>query len=91
MSSTPRVTADTIPIHKPRPRLPSEHEARLVEGDQARANCYTKLEEVTEQLREVADGLSDSEDADDGIPIVIDTEDDYSLVTSIDGVRALVR
>lgn len=78
------------PINGTRPRrLSSEHEAKLNEGDKARSDCNIQLEAVTERLREVADELTASED--DGIPIVIDTEDDQSLVTSIDSVRALVR
>lgn len=74
-------------VEAPRPRLSTEHEAKLAETEIERTRSYEAIEIVTEQMKEVADALSGDEEA---VPIVIEPDDEESLVTSIEGVRAAV-
>lgn len=76
-----------------RPRLSEEHEKRLYESDRQRAACYAEIEDITEQLKEVADDLTAIDTTPAEQPIRIEFEDDSfgeeesSLVIAIESVK----
>ena len=74
-----------------RPRLPTEYENILRPGDVARAECYARMERMTERLDEIAraldldDSLDEAAPSDDSLGIVVDVADGGdSLVNHID-------